>query len=66
VLKQLAKPVRPLLARGATVVLSGLLPSQANAAASIWRAQGLTLQTRRTMDGWTTLTFRRVIRPQRH
>jgi ribosomal protein L11 methyltransferase len=60
VLKQLAKPVRPLLAPGATVVLSGLLPSQANAAASIWRAQGLTLQSRRTLDGWTTLTFRRL------
>lgn len=59
VLKQLARPVRPLLAPGATVVLSGLLPSQANAAADIWRAQGLTLKSRRTIDGWTTLTFRR-------
>ncbi len=59
VLKQLAKPVRPLLAPGATVVLSGLLVSQANAAAAIWRAQGLTLKSRRTIDGWTTLTFQR-------
>jgi ribosomal protein L11 methyltransferase len=66
VLKQLAKPVRPLLAPGATVVLSGLLPSQANAAATIWRAQGLTLKSRRTMDGWTTLTFRRAKKPQRY
>jgi ribosomal protein L11 methyltransferase len=66
VLKQLAKPVRPLLAPGATVVLSGLLPSQANAAASIWRAQGLTLKSSRTTDGWTTLTFRRAGRPQRY
>jgi ribosomal protein L11 methyltransferase len=65
VLKQLAKQVRPLLAPGATVVLSGLLPSQANAAATIWRAQGLTLKSRRTMDGWTTLTFRRAKKPQR-
>ena len=59
VLKQLARPVRPLLAPGATVVLSGLLASQANAAASLWRAQGLKLVSRRTIDGWTTLTFRR-------
>jgi ribosomal protein L11 methyltransferase len=59
VVKELAKPVRPLLAPGATVVLSGLLASQANAAASIWRAQGLKLVARRTLDGWTTLTFRR-------
>ena len=66
VLQQLAKPVRPLLAPGATVVLSGLLPSQANAAASIWRAQGLTLKSRGTMDGWTTLTFWRANRPRRY
>lgn len=59
VLKQLAKPVRPLLAPGATVVLSGLLVSQANAAASIWRAQGLRLVSRCTVDGWTTLTLKR-------
>jgi ribosomal protein L11 methyltransferase len=59
VLKQLAKPVRPLLAPGATVVLSGLLASQANAAASIWRVQGLRLVSRRTLDGWTTLTIKR-------
>jgi ribosomal protein L11 methyltransferase len=59
VLKQLAKPVRPLLAPRATVVLSGLLVSQANAAASLWRAQGLRLVSRRTVDGWTTLTLKR-------
>jgi ribosomal protein L11 methyltransferase len=59
VLKQLARPVRSLLAPGATVVLSGLLASQANAAASIWRAQGLRLVSRRTLDGWTTLTLKR-------
>jgi len=59
VLKQLARPVRSLLAPGATVVLSGLLASQANAAASIWRVQGLRLVSRQTLDGWTTLTLRR-------
>ena len=59
ILKPLAKPTRTLLAPGATVVLSGLLVSQANAAASIWRAQGLRLVARRTLDGWTTLTLKR-------
>jgi len=59
VLKQLARPVRPLLAPGATVVLSGLLASQASAAASIWQAQGLRLVSRQTLDGWTTLTLKR-------
>jgi ribosomal protein L11 methyltransferase len=58
-LKQLARQVAPLLAPGATVVLSGLLAAQANAAASIWRAQGLRLVSRRTLDGWTTLTLKR-------
>lgn len=59
VLKELAKPMRVLLAPGATVVLSGLLAAQANAAASVWRAQGLRLVARRTVDGWATLTFKR-------
>jgi ribosomal protein L11 methyltransferase len=59
VLKQLARHVRPLLAPGAIVVLSGLLAAQANAAAAIWRAQGLRLVSRRTVDGWTTLTLKR-------
>lgn len=58
-LKQLAKRVRPLLAPGATVVLSGLLTSQANAALAIWQAQGLTLLSRHTIEVWTTLTLRR-------
>lgn len=58
-LKQLAKPVRPLLAPGATVVLSGLLTSQANAALAVWQAHGLILLSRHTIEGWTTLTLRR-------
>jgi ribosomal protein L11 methyltransferase len=58
-LKQLAKPVRPLLAPGAIVVLSGLLTSQANAALAVWQAHGLVLLSRHTIEGWTTLTLRR-------
>ncbi|GGF75627.1 ribosomal protein L11 methyltransferase [Azorhizobium oxalatiphilum] len=54
-LKRLAKPVRPLLAPGGWLVLSGLLPSHANAALAAYRAQGLKLVRRRDIDGWTSL-----------
>ncbi|MFG1425457.1 50S ribosomal protein L11 methyltransferase [Roseixanthobacter glucoisosaccharinicivorans] len=56
-LKRLARPLRPLLASGGIVVLSGLLPSHANAALAAYRAQGLQLVRRRDIDGWTTLTL---------
>ncbi|MFG1461426.1 50S ribosomal protein L11 methyltransferase [Xanthobacter sp. DSM 24535] len=56
-LKRLARPLRPLLAPGGRVVLSGLLPSHANAALAAYRAQGLQLVRRRDIDGWTTLTL---------
>ncbi|HSI41481.1 MAG TPA: 50S ribosomal protein L11 methyltransferase [Xanthobacteraceae bacterium] len=54
-LKGLARPMRPLLAPGGTLVLSGLLPGHANAALAAYRAQGLHLVRRRTIEGWTTL-----------
>ncbi|MFG1421183.1 50S ribosomal protein L11 methyltransferase [Roseixanthobacter liquoris] len=56
-LKRLARPLRPLLAAGGTLVLSGLLPSHAHAALAAYRAQGLQLVRRRDIDGWTTLTL---------
>jgi ribosomal protein L11 methyltransferase len=62
VLKSLARPVRLLSARGATVILSGLLPEQANAALTVWRAQGFVLSRRDIIEGWVTLT---LARPQR-
>ena len=58
-LKGLAQPAAPLLSRRATVVLSGLLPSQANAALAAWRCFGLRLVRRDTLDGWVTLTLAR-------
>jgi ribosomal protein L11 methyltransferase len=64
-LKQLAKPVRSLLAPGAVVILSGLLASQANAAMALWRGQGLSLQSRRTIEGWSTLTLKKAPRNRR-
>lgn len=54
-LKAIARPLSRLLAPGGTVVLSGLLPSHANAALAAYRAQGLRLTRRRTVEGWTTL-----------
>jgi ribosomal protein L11 methyltransferase len=56
-LQVLARPLRGLLAPGAAVVLSGLIPSQANAALSAWRTQGLVLRRRGTVDNWVTLTL---------
>ena len=56
-LKRIAAPMRPLLARKARVVLSGLLPQQANAAIAAYRAQGLTLMARITCENWTTLVM---------
>jgi ribosomal protein L11 methyltransferase len=56
-LKSLAKPMARLLAPNARVVLSGLLPHQANAALSIYRAHGLVLERRITLDGWMTLVL---------
>jgi ribosomal protein L11 methyltransferase len=54
-LTQLARPMAP----GATVVLSGLLNSQAQAAFLAYRAHGLVLQRRIVLEGWTTLILRR-------
>ena len=65
-LKRLARPMGRLLAPGAHVVLSGLLPEQANAALAAYRLCGLTLERRILLDGWVTLVLaRRIARRQR-
>jgi ribosomal protein L11 methyltransferase len=61
-LKQLARPMAAVLAPGARVVLSGLLPQHANAALAAYRLQGLVLERRLTIENWTTLI---VARPSR-
>jgi ribosomal protein L11 methyltransferase len=61
-LVRLAVPLRSLAAPGAYVVLSGLLPSHANAVLAIYRAQGFTLERRITLEGWLTLVMRRPFR----
>lgn len=59
VLKQLSRPIASLAAPGATVILSGLLPSQALAALARYRAQGMRLVRSETIENWTTLTLHR-------
>jgi len=62
-LRRLASPLRRLTAPAARIVLSGLLPSQANAAIAAYRP--LVLEWRLDLDGWTTLVFVRRARPGR-
>jgi ribosomal protein L11 methyltransferase len=61
-LQRAAAPLAMLTAPGARIVLSGLLPAQANAALAAYR--GFALERRLTLDGWTTLVLaRRARRP---
>jgi ribosomal protein L11 methyltransferase len=65
-LKRLAAGVARVLAPGGRVILSGLLPAQANAAVAIYCSHGLRLQRQITLDGWTTLALARAqTRPAR-
>jgi ribosomal protein L11 methyltransferase len=59
-LKRLATPLRRLTALGGRVVLSGILPSQANAVIAAYRP--LALQRRLDIEGWTTLVLVRTHR----
>jgi ribosomal protein L11 methyltransferase len=58
-LKTLALPMRRHLAPGATVILSGLLPAQANGVVAAYRAAGLVLVKRIEQDGWASLLLKR-------
>jgi ribosomal protein L11 methyltransferase len=65
-LTRLAMPLRKVAAPGAHIVLSGLLPSHANSILAIYRAQGLTLERRVSLEGWVTLVMcRKQNRPGR-
>ena len=59
-LKRIATPLRRLAAPDGRVVLSGILPSQANAVIAAYRP--LALQRRLDIDGWTTLVLVRTRR----
>jgi ribosomal protein L11 methyltransferase len=54
-LKRMATPLRALAAPAGRVVLSGILPAQANAVIAAYRP--LALQSRIDVDGWTTLVL---------
>ncbi len=58
-LKALALPMRRHLAPDATVILSGLLPAQANGVIAAYRSVGLVLVKRIEQEGWTSLLLRR-------
>ncbi|HZP71065.1 MAG TPA: 50S ribosomal protein L11 methyltransferase [Pseudolabrys sp.] len=64
-LTRLAVPLRKVAAPGARIVLSGLLPGHVNAVLAIYRAQGLTLEKRITLEGWVTLVLHRKTKPPR-
>ncbi len=56
-LQRIATPLRKLSAPGTRVILSGLLPAQANAALAAYRP--FALERRIDLDGWTTLVLAR-------
>jgi ribosomal protein L11 methyltransferase len=58
-LLRLAVPLARQMAPGGTLVLSGLLRGQANAALAAYRMQGLYLARRIDLDEWSTLVLRR-------
>jgi ribosomal protein L11 methyltransferase len=65
-LTRLIVPIKRLSATNARVVLSGLLPAQANTMLAIARAQRLTLERRITCAGWVTLVLaQKHSRPRR-
>jgi ribosomal protein L11 methyltransferase len=59
-LLRLAAPLRQLTARGGRIVLSGIVPAQANAVIAAYRP--FVLERRLNLDGWTTLVFVRRAR----
>lgn len=58
-LTRMARSLSARLAPGGRLVLSGLMPDQANAALAAYRIQGLALERRATLENWVTLVLRR-------
>lgn len=56
-LETLARPFAAHLARGATIILSGLLPHQQARIVAAYRAQGLSLLRAHHRNGWLTLVL---------
>jgi ribosomal protein L11 methyltransferase len=58
-LAALAPSIASLAAKGGSVVLSGLLPTQGRRIIATYRASGLYLARSRVLDGWLTLVMTR-------
>jgi ribosomal protein L11 methyltransferase len=59
-LRQMATPMSRHLAPSALVILSGLLPHQAGAVISAYRARGLVLKKHIRIEGWSSLLMCKV------
>ena len=59
-LRQMATPMAQHLAPLALVILSGLLPSQAQGVMAAYRARGLVLRKQLGIEGWSSLLMQRV------
>jgi ribosomal protein L11 methyltransferase len=61
-LRQMATPMSAHLAPGALVILSGLLPAQADAVIADYRARGLVLRRHIQLEGWSSLLMAKLVR----
>jgi ribosomal protein L11 methyltransferase len=59
-LRQMATPMARHLAASALIILSGLLPHQAQAVIAAYRARGLVLERHIRIEGWSSLLMRKV------
>ena len=59
-LRQMATPMARHLAPSALVILSGLLPHQAQSVVAAYRARGLVLVRHLEIEGWSSLLMQRV------
>jgi ribosomal protein L11 methyltransferase len=57
-LRQMATPMASNLAASASVILSGLLPPQAQGVIAAYRARGLVLTRHLVIEGWSSLLMR--------
>ncbi len=61
-LRQMATPMAKHLAPSAQVILSGLLPHQAQSVVAAYRARGLVLERQLQIEGWSSLLMGRALR----
>jgi len=59
-LRQMATPLARHLAPSALVILSGLLPSQAQGVIAAYRGRGLVLERQIRIEGWSSLLLRKM------